>query len=179
MNIAEIKPITTENGNGCRVSVFVSGCNIHCDNCHNPELWDFNYGKPMREYDIISIIEMMKPDYIKGLTILGGEPLDSNNIESVYYLIDEIRKVYPVGTKDIWVYTGYKFESLYSPKAGHFITKNLIFCLIDKLVDGPYIDQLGDPLLANKGSKNQRIIDLSDFGNNSAGWWRHTDHIIG
>ena len=160
MNYSAIKNCDIANGTGVRVSLFVSGCNIRCKGCFNSEAWDFNAGKPFTTKTIDKIIEMLKPDYIKGLTILGGEPYDKNNRDDVIYLMSRVRQVYGK-TKSIWVFSGYVFEDHHFK---HFPRHNLdaynFLRLVDVLVDGPFVEELKNLSLKFRGSENQRIIDV-------------------
>lgn len=151
MNYAAIKKTDIANGDGVRVSIWVSGCPIHCEGCFNKDLWDYNYGKPFTQDVIDEIIEALEPDYISGLTILGGEPLCEENYDEVTNLINQVRKKF--GTrKTIWVYSGYTYSDLYSMKCG---------LDVDVLVDGPFILLEKDISLNFKGSRNQNIIRLT------------------
>lgn len=134
------------NGLGIRVSIFFSGCSFHCKNCFNSELWDFNYGIPFTEETISKIIELLKPDYIKGLSILGGEPF--HNYDAVIKLIKKVKEIYP--NKDIWIWTGYKFDDI--PEE----CKDILD-LADVIVDGRYEEDKRDLSIAFRGSTNQRI----------------------
>ncbi|MCM1532747.1 MAG: anaerobic ribonucleoside-triphosphate reductase activating protein [Ruminococcus flavefaciens] len=163
MNYANIKTRDIANGPGVRVSLFVSGCNNHCKGCFNPETWDFNYGNKFTEETEKYIIDQMKPKYISGLTILGGEPLDAKNIDEVLYLTDKIRSVYG-NTKSIWIYTGFILKQLTNKKSQYY--NSAIFNIlnrIDVLVDGPFIEEEKDISLAFRGSRNQRIIDTQYY----------------
>lgn len=160
MNYSAIKNCDIANGTGVRVSLFVSGCNIRCKGCFNSEAWDFKAGKPFTTKTIDKIIEMLKPDYIKGLTILGGEPYDKNNRYDVMYLMNRVRQVYG-NTKSIWVFSGYTFENhcfKYSPR--HYKDAYNFLSLVDVLVDGPFVEDLKNLRLKFRGSENQRIIDV-------------------
>lgn len=161
MNYAEIKPVDIANGPGVRVSIFVSGCRHHCKGCFNSIAWDFDYGKPFTNEVVDHIIDLLKPDYIKGITILGGEPLDQNNQYSVSKLIFRIRQVYG-NTKSIWVYTGYVLgDNIPTVDRYNCCTSyEHILNNIDVLVDGPFIEEKKNLSLRFKGSENQRIIDM-------------------
>ena len=151
MNYGRIKKTDIANGLGVRVSLFVSGCRNHCKGCFNPETWDFNHGKEFTLMTFIEIDNALDPDYIDGLTILGGDPFEPENIDMVTAICETIRKVNPL--KTIWIYTGYLYEDL----------KDLeIMKYIDVLVDGPFIEDLKDISLVFKGSSNQRIIDVPE-----------------
>ena len=171
MNYSAIKNCDIANGEGVRVSLFVSGCNHHCKGCFNKETWDFNHGKPFTDDTIMEIIEMLRPDYIKGLTILGGEPLDPKNLMEVYRLIISVRNTY-CDKKSIWIYTGYTWEELMNRvrKFRHDSSDMMIdrdpdlvlshlLSETDVLVDGRFIEEEKDISLVFRGSKNQRIID--------------------
>lgn len=161
MNYANIKFCDIANGPGVRTSLFVSGCRHHCKNCFNTEAWDFNYGRVFSEETLISIIESLKPGYISGITLLGGEPLDPANQEAVLQIVERIRREYP--DKSIWCYTGYIYDEDFRPeKAGRAFTEysGRLLENIDVLVDGPFVQELYDIGLRFRGSSNQRIIDL-------------------
>ena len=165
MNYAEIRKLDSANGPGIRVSLFVSGCEIKCPGCFNKELQDFNYGKPFTEDTIEEILEYLKHPHVRGLTILGGEPLSPSNIKTLISLVKKVKDRFP--NKDIWCYTGYLLDDLYKlnsiettldAKYGtHLI---VMIKYIDVLVDGPFIQELKHPGLQFRGSSNQRIIDM-------------------
>lgn len=156
MNISIIKYFSTVNGDGFRTAVFVSGCRLHCKGCFNYEAWDFNHGVKLIDEIINKILESIEPDYIKGLSILGGEPLDDNNIEGVSYLVKRFRERFG-NSKTIWIWSGYTFEELIQHKEKKEILDNC-----DILVDGPFNINLYNAKLAFRGSSNQRIIDLKN-----------------
>ncbi len=135
---------------GVRVSVFMQGCAFHCKNCFNPETWDFKGGKEFTQETIDSIMDLCSKEYIKGLSILGGEPMHPDNIEATTKLAKEFKQKYP--EKNLWVWTGFKFDRDLKDKE--------VLKYIDVLVDGQYIDELHDPTLKWKGSSNQRVIDV-------------------
>lgn len=158
MRYSDIKECDIANGVGNRVSIFVSGCSIHCDGCFNKNAHDFDFGVEFTENTVNEILDMLKPDYIRGLSVLGGEPLDPHNIPEVLILVKRVRTLYP--EKDIWVYSGYTFEKLLN---GCVSTKQLVSELldcIDVLVDGPFMKEFKDLSLRFRGSSNQRIIDV-------------------
>ncbi len=157
MNYSEIKKQDVANGPGVRVSLFVSGCTHHCKGCFNSETWDFNYGKPFTEETIEEIIEALRPSYINGLTVLGGEPFEPSNQEGIYPLLKRVREEFP--EKDIWCYTGYLFDEdiLGKMQAEHDVTAKLLKC-IDVLVDGPFVLSKRNLMLNFRGSSNQRLI---------------------
>ena len=156
---AKINYIDTVNGSGIRVSIFFSGCNFHCKNCFNSELWDFNYGIPFTEETINKIIELLAPDYIKGLSILGGEPF--HNYDAVIKLIKKVKEIYP--NKDIWIWTGYKFDDIPEEYKD-------ILALADVIVDGRYEEDKRDLSIAFRGSTNQRIWRKSTNEFNDTIW---------
>ena len=151
-NYAKINAADFANGEGIRVSIFFSGCKFHCKGCFNSELWDFNYGVPFTQETIDTIIELMKPDYIKGLSILGGEPFQ--NRRAVKELVLKVKSAYP--NKDIWVWTGYKMEEFIGWTT-YGLYEKPILDNIDVLIDGRYEDDKRDLTLAFRGSSNQRI----------------------
>lgn len=153
MNYIEIKKNDIANGEGIRVSLFVSGCTHKCKGCFNQSAWDFKSGNEFTEDSLNEIIESLKPSYIKGLSLLGGEPFEIENVTPLIKIVKEIKKEYP--KKDIWAYSGYTYEELIK----NDIKKELVN-LIDVLVDGKFILELKNPSLAFRGSSNQRIIDI-------------------
>ncbi len=159
MNYAEIKDCDIANGLGVRISLFVSGCTHHCKGCFNEATWDFNYGKPFTKEVEDKIIEMMKPSYINGLTLLGGEPFELANQHALLPFIRRVKETYP--NKNIWAYSGYLLDRdlLKESRAHDEDTINLL-SYIDVLVDGPFVLSLKDISLKFKGSSNQRIIDV-------------------
>lgn len=159
MNYADIKLFDVANGTGVRVSVFVSGCTHHCKDCFNPDTWDFGYGKPFTDVEINRIIDSCKEDYIAGLSLLGGEPMEYVNQQGLLPLVRKFKETYP--SKTIWCYTGYTFETdLLGRMCNEWeYTKELLSC-IDVLVDGEFINEEKDLSLRFKGSRNQRIIDV-------------------
>lgn len=155
MHYSNIKYYSTTNGTGVRTSVFVSGCRLHCKGCFNKEAWDFNYGKEFTKETIDKILDSIEPEYCAGLTILGGEPLDPNNLDGVHELIDEFKKRFGSNKeKTIWLYTGYNYDTLSQEQ-------NDVARRCDVIVDGPFIAELYDKDLQFRGSSNQRIINLS------------------
>ena len=151
MKYAQIREMDVTNGNGIGVALFTQGCPYHCKNCFNPETWDFNKGTDWTKETENKIIELLKPEYITRLTILGGEPLIERNIEPLIALLKRVKGVYP--DRQVWLYTGGDFEVLEGLYEG-------IFQYIDILIDGRYIDDLRDYKLKWRGSSNQRVIDV-------------------
>lgn len=159
MNYGNIKYNDISNGPGIRTSLFVSGCRIHCNNCFNKMTWDFLFGKPFTIDVQNEIIESLKSPYITGLTILGGEPFEKENQESLYPFIKRVREEFP--DKSIWMFSGYTYEVIKNGKQ-HFEYTDKILELIDVLVDGPFVEDLKDITLKFRGSRNQRIIDVKE-----------------
>lgn len=159
MNYATIKKHDVANGPGVRVSLFVSGCRHHCKGCFNAETWDFEYGEPYTEAVTEEILKALAPAYIKGFSVLGGEPFEPENQQVLCGVLERIKLAYP--NKTIWCYSGYNFESeLLAGKLGDWsITQRMLNC-IDILVDGEFVEALKSPSLRFKGSSNQRIIDV-------------------
>jgi anaerobic ribonucleoside-triphosphate reductase activating protein len=160
MNYGQIYFTDTANGAGCRTALFVSGCTHHCKECFNPETWNFDYGEPFTEKEEDEIIEFLKPAYISGLTILGGEPMEVRNQPAVYHLIERVCKEVP--GKNIWIYSGYTFEELTdsdNTRTQTDVTRKILQN-IDVLVDGEFMIDLKNISLRFRGSSNQRIIDV-------------------
>ena len=159
MNYASIKDCDIANGPGIRISLFVSGCTHHCKGCFNREAWDFDYGTPFTQQTIDEILKMLSPGYIKGLTLLGGEPFEPQNQGPIVELLRQIKAKYP--QKSIWAFSGYLFDR--DIMSGHLgdpeITKEYLSYL-DVLVDGPFIEAKKDLMLRFRGSSNQRLIDV-------------------
>ena len=159
MNYAEIKNCDIANGPGVRISLFVSGCTHHCPGCFNQVAWDFDYGQPFTQQTIDQILEMLKPGYIKGLTLLGGEPFEPENQGAIVELLRQIKEKYP--EKSIWAFSGYLFDrDILSGRLGNWeITKEYLSYLY-VLVDGPFVEAKKNLSLRFRGSENQRIIDV-------------------
>ena len=159
MNYAEIKTTDIANGEGVRVSLFVSGCRRHCKNCFNKIAWDFNYGEPFTEEVEERILEALSPDYIAGLTLLGGDPFEPENQRALLPFVKKVRERLP--GKTIWCYTGYTFKDggIEEKEASCEVTRELI-SLFDVLVDGRFVEELKDIRLVFRGSSNQRVIDV-------------------
>ena len=161
MNYADIKTIDVQDGTGIRVSLYVSGCHFHCKGCHNQEAWDFKFGKEYNEETEKYILDLLAPDYISGLSLLGGEPLEPQNQEVLASLVKKVKEKYP--NKDIWCYTGYDFEKNvlgqmykkfdYTPK---FLEN------VDVIVDGEFQEDKKLIDLRFRGSTNQRKIDVKE-----------------
>ena len=158
MNYANIKTYSIENGTGVRVSLFVSGCTHHCKDCFNAEAWDFEYGKPFTKETEDEVIEDLRPDYMAGITLLGGEPMEPVNQRGLISLIRRIREELP--QKTIWIYSGYVYEDFKDGGRAHCEVTDEILSHCDILVDGPVVDEKKNITLRFRGSENQRIIDL-------------------
>ena len=150
MRYNKIRKMDIANGPGIRVSIFMQGCTFNCKNCFNPETHDFNGGNDFTDDIIDKIIDLANNDYIKGLSILGGEPLHPINISKTTKLAKTFKEKYP--NKTIWVWSGFLFDKDLKDKE--------ILKYIDVLVDGTYIDDLHNPTLKWRGSSNQRVIDV-------------------
>lgn len=159
MHYSTIKDCDIANGIGVRITLFVSGCTNHCKNCFQPQTWDFDFGEPFTEETEEKLLEMLKPDYINGLTLLGGEPMEPQNQRALVPFLKRVREVYP--KKNIWCFTGFTYEVLKTdgshPRCE--VTDEML-SLIDVLVDGRYVDELKDLTLQFRGSSNQRLIDM-------------------
>lgn len=159
MNYATIKTHDTANGPGVRVSLFVSGCTHQCKGCFNPEAWAFDYGQPFTEAEEDKIIKALEPWFIRGLSLLGGEPFESENQTALLPFLRKVRQTYP--EKTIWCYTGYDFEQdLLTGRLCKWEITNEILSYVDVLVDGEFKIDLKDPNLRFRGSANQRVIDV-------------------
>ncbi|MBE5732155.1 MAG: anaerobic ribonucleoside-triphosphate reductase activating protein [Clostridiales bacterium] len=157
MNYATIKNCDIANGVGVRISLFVSGCTHRCKNCFNKEAWDFSYGAPFDENIENQILEMLAPSYIKGLSLLGGEPFEPSNVDG---LLPFMRKVITLKNKDVWAYSGYTLEQLLAREGDEGKKTRELLSYIDILVDGPFIEEKKSLRLKFRGSSNQRIIDV-------------------
>ena len=161
MKYAAIKSCDIANGPGVRVSLFVSGCRHHCKDCFNPETWDFAYGQPFDEAVMEHILALMAPDYIRGITYLGGEPFEPENQPHVLALCRKVRERFP--GKTIWCYSGYTLETdMLAGKLGPRDVTMELLSLLDVLVDGEFHEAEKNPQLRFRGSGNQRIIDVKE-----------------
>ena len=158
MNYADIKRVDVANGPGVRVSLFVSGCTHRCPGCFNPETWDFQFGAPFGEEQIQEILGYLRPNHIKGLSLLGGEPFEPENQLAVLELVRRVRAELP--QKDIWCYSGYLFEALAEGKIGTY--SRALLEQLDVLVDGPFVAARKNLSLRFRGSDNQRIIQVQN-----------------
>ena len=159
MYYGEIKDCDIANGEGVRVTLFVSGCTNHCKNCFQPQTWDFCYGQPFTAETEDYLLSLLSPGYINGLTLLGGEPFEPENQRALLPFLRRVRRELP--SKTVWGYTGFLYEELLTggshPRCE--VTDEL-FSLLDVLVDGRYVEELKDISLRFRGSSNQRLIDL-------------------
>lgn len=159
MFYGEIKKCDIANGSGVRVSLFVSGCRNHCPGCFQPETWDFAYGRPFTKETESEIFQALRPSYIQGLTVLGGEPFEPENQKELLPLLKKIREQLP--NKDIWMFTGYVLDQdLLDGGRKHTEQTDEILSMIDVLIDGPFVEELKDITLQFRGSSNQRLIDV-------------------
>ena len=159
MNYATIKPRDIANGPGVRVSLFVSGCTHHCKGCFNQEAWDFDFGQPFTQEVIDRILEDLSPSFVKGLTLLGGEPFDPRNQPSIVELLRQGKAKYP--EKSIWAFSGYLFDRDILPgKLGDPTVTREYLSYLDVLVDGPFVQAKKNLTLRFRGSENQRLIDV-------------------
>lgn len=159
MNYGEIKKTDIANGEGVRVSLFVSGCTHCCEGCFNKETWDFRYGKEFTDETEKELLKAISPDYINGLTLLGGEPFEPSNQRVLVPFLKKVRENFP--EKTVWCYTGYLFdeELLKESRARCEVTDEML-SMIDVLVDGEFKQELKNITLKFRGSENQRIIDV-------------------
>lgn len=159
MNYADIKQFDVANGPGVRISLFVSGCTHRCPNCFNQVAWDFNYGTPFTEDTIQQILEYLKPDYIWGLTLLGGEPMERSNQQGLLPLVRAVKEHYP--EKTIWCFSGYLFdEDIVGRMMNEWPETKELLSYVDVLVDGEFVEAKKDLTKRFKGSSNQRTIDV-------------------
>lgn len=159
MHYGEIKKCDIANGEGVRVSLFVSGCTHHCKGCFNAETWDFTFGQPYTDETEAEILELLSKNYISGLTLLGGEPFEPANQRALLPLLKKAKQNFP--EKNIWCYTGYLFDKeLRQESRARCEVTDKMLSLIDVLVDGEFKEELKDISLPYRGSSNQRILDV-------------------
>lgn len=151
MNYAQILDCDVANGLGWRISLFVSGCSLHCHGCFNSQAWDFYYGKPFTKEAQDKIIELLTPDYVRGLSLLGGNPTEPSNEKDLVPFVKRVKMERP--DKDIWMWSGHTWEQLVE-------RNDELFPLCDVVIEGPFIQEKKDLTLAFRGSSNQRIIDV-------------------
>lgn len=161
MNYAGIKYCDVANGPGCRTVLFVSGCRNACDGCFQPQTWDFGYGELFDERVQKEVIDSLEPEYIEGITLLGGEPFEEENQKALLVFMRKLKKEYP--NKNVWAYTGYIYDKdLIAGGRKHTEDTDELLSMIDVLVDGPFRQELYDISLKFRGSSNQRILNLKE-----------------
>lgn len=160
MNYCGIKYCDIANGLGCRTVLFVSGCRNACRGCFQPETWAFDYGEEFTPEIEEQIMESLRPDYVRGLTLLGGDPFEEENQKALAPFVRRVREMLP--KKDIWAYTGYIYERDLVPGGRKYTEDtNMLLSCIDVLVDGPFIQEEKDLRIKFRGSRNQRILDMA------------------
>ena len=158
MYYSVIKNCDIANGPGVRVVLFVSGCRHHCPGCFQPQTWDFSYGQPFTQDTVDELLRLLQPDYIAGLTLLGGEPMEPENQPALLELVRQVKQSYP--EKNIWCFSGYLYDDLAAGKIGDGAVTRALLGLVDVLVDGEFILARKKLQLRFRGSENQRLIDL-------------------
>ena len=158
MYYSVIKPVDIADGVGVRVSLFVSGCTHHCKGCFQPQTWAFDYGQPYTKETEEQLLSLLAPSYIRGLTLLGGEPMEPDNQRALLSLLRRVREELP--QKDIWCYSGYTLEELKGDSRARCEVADEMLSLIDVLVDGEFVEEKRNISLKFRGSENQRLIDL-------------------
>lgn len=158
MYYSVIKNCDIANGPGVRVVLFVSGCRHHCPGCFQPQTWDFSYGQPFTQDTVDELLRLLQPDYIAGLTLLGGEPMEPENQPVLLELVRQVKQAYP--EKNIWCFSGYLYDDLAAGKIGDGAVTRALLSLVDVLVDGEFILARKKLQLRFRGSENQRLIDL-------------------
>lgn len=157
MRIAKIEDVSLSNGPGVRVCLYTQGCPFHCKNCFNPETWDYMGGEDWDKDKHDTLFDYCDHNYIKGLSVLGGEPLIYQNIFDLAKVLTEFKEKFP--DKSVWIWTGYTWEDLQERYKGNSSFQQLL-SQTDVMIDGPFIEALKDPSLKWKGSSNQRTIDV-------------------
>ncbi len=161
MNYAGIKYCDIANGTGCRTVLFVSGCRNACKGCFQPQTWDFGYGEPFDEAVQKEVLDSLAPDYITGITLLGGEPFEPENQKELVPFMRKVVAQYP--NKNVWAFTGYIYDKdLLAGGRRHTEDTDELLSMIDVLVDGPFVEELKDITLKFRGSSNQRVLDLRE-----------------
>lgn len=158
MYYGQIKNCDIANGEGVRVTLFVSGCTNHCEQCFQPQTWDFCYGQPFDASTEETLLNMLAPGYISGLTLLGGEPFEPQNQRALLPFVQKVKQRFP--EKDIWAFTGYTWEQLHQDAHPRCEATDPLLALVDVLVDGRFVAALKDISLRFRGSSNQRILDV-------------------
>ena len=161
MNYAGIKYCGIANGTGCRTVLFVSGCRNACKGCFQPQTWDFGYGEPFDEKVQKEVLDSLAPDYITGITLLGGEPFEPENQKELVPFMRKVAAQYP--NKNVWAFTGYIYDKdLIAGGRRHTEDTDELLSMIDVLVDGPFVEELKDITLKFRGSSNQRVLNLRE-----------------
>ena len=161
MNYAGIKYCDIANGTGCRTVLFVSGCRNACKGCFQPQTWDFGYGEPFDEKVQKEVLDSLAPDYITGITLLGGEPFEPENQKELVPFMRKVVAQYP--NKNVWAFTGYIYDKdLLAGGRRHTEDTDELLSMIDVLVDGPFVEELKDITLKFRGSSNQRVLNLRE-----------------
>ena len=161
MNYAGIKYCDIANGTGCRTVLFVSGCRNACKGCFQPQTWDFGYGEPFDEKVQKEVLDSLAPDYITGITLLGGEPFEPENQKELVPFMRKVVAQYP--NKNVWAFTGYIYDKdLVAGGRRHTEDTDELLSMIDVLVDGPFCEELKDITLKFRGSSNQRVLNLRE-----------------
>ena len=171
MYYGEIKNCDIANGEGVRVTLFVSGCTNHCKGCFQPQTWDFTSGRPCTAGPEDELLSLLSPGYSNGLTVLGGEPFEPENQRALVPFLRRVRQAYP--DKTIWCYTGYDFEQdLLTGRVGDWSVTQEFLSYLNVLVDGPFILKEKDITLRFRGSRNQRVIDVpKSLITDQVVWW--------
>lgn len=158
MNYNTIKYYSTVNGDGVRTALFVSGCRLHCEGCFNSAAWDFKSGRVLTDKKINDILKSIEPDYIDGISILGGEPLDDRNVSGVLHVLEKFREKFG-DKKDVWLWSGYYIEESMKDE-----NKKKILDMCDYVVDGPFEKDKWEANITYKGSTNQRVLKKNEKG---------------
>ena len=158
MYYSVIKPVDIADGVGVRVTLFVSGCTHHCKGCFQPQTWAFDYGQPYTQQTEDEILSLLRPTYIRGLTLLGGEPMEPDNQRALLHLLQRVRTELP--QKDVWCYSGYTLDQLTEQSRARCEVTDELLTMIDVLVDGEFVEEKRNISLKFRGSENQRLIDL-------------------
>ena len=162
MNYGAIKKFDVADGEGVRVSLFVSGCRNACKGCFQPETWNFHFGNVFSAETEDEIIKALEPEYIAGLSLLGGEPFEEENQAVLAPFLEKIKQSYP--QKNIWCWTGYIYDKdLQKGQRKHTEYTDRMLDCIDILVDGPFIEEKKNLMLDFRGSENQRILRLAEI----------------
>lgn len=171
MRYGAIKKCDIANGIGVRTVLFVSGCTHHCKGCFQPETWDFDYGEVYTKETEEEILDSLRPDYIDGLTLLGGEPFEPQNQQELIFLLRRIRKELP--NKTIWAFSGYTFEELTGESRARCDVTDEMLSMLDVLVDGEFVEAQRNISLQFRGSENQRLIDVpKTLKTGEIVWWK-------